>query len=394
MPKILYVTTVYQTLEAFISPFAEYYRAKGWQVDGMAAGVLQSEVCKKKFDNLYDVPLSRNMFDISGQIKSSKVIRNVVIKNDYDIVHTHTPIVSFLVRLQLNSIKASLKVKVVYTSHGFHFHDHGKWFNNLFFRWCEKIAGRWTDYLVVINKHDYQFVRENAVVASDRLEKVPGIGVDLSLFNEGVVSDSLCAEKCQSLSIGEYDVVLLMIAEFSIGKRHIDVLEALTHVESTNIRVLFAGAGRLESQLKIVASQLGVSDKVRFLGFQRNVPLLLKLADCVLLPSEREGLPRCLLEAMAMGKACLVSDVRGCHDLVSDSNGYLYPCRDVKGLASMMDWIAKNPQELKDKGIAGKKKVAGYSLETVLDHHDAIYEVLLTEKGSMTDRNHKDEMVP
>ena len=87
-----------------------------------------------------------------------------------------------------------------------------------------------------------------------------------------------------------------------------------------NFIYLICGNGELKEYLKNLAKELGVSDKVKFLGYRKDVLEIYKIADLFLFPSKREGLPCSLIEAMACGLPCVASDVRGNKDLLRSDN--------------------------------------------------------------------------
>ena len=101
----------------------------------------------------------------------------------YDVVHTHTPVASLVVRLAVPCLPSRSRPTVVYTAHGFHFgaserEGPAEW---LFSRF-ERLAGRWTDRLIVINADDLATARRLRLVAPERLCLLPGIGVDLDWY--------------------------------------------------------------------------------------------------------------------------------------------------------------------------------------------------------------------
>jgi Glycosyltransferase Family 4 len=151
MPKILMVTTIPSTLCAFLLPFADHLRKLGWQVDAMAQEITANAECVKTFDRVINVQWSRNPLELSNFFATPQAIQAIISDNDYDIIHVHTPVAAFVTRYALKNLKQR-QLKVIYTAHGFHFHPRGKAWKNAIFLQLEKMAGRWTDYLVTINQ--------------------------------------------------------------------------------------------------------------------------------------------------------------------------------------------------------------------------------------------------
>lgn len=104
-----------------------------------------------------------------------------------------------------------------------------------------------------------------------------------------------------------------------------------------------AGLGPTREKIEKMAARLGVDDRVRFHGFLSNPLSLMDAMDMVLLTSDSEGLPRCLMEALSLGKTCVASDIPGIRELVHDrTTGYLFPPGDAGALAAVMDDIIRN----------------------------------------------------
>lgn len=154
MNKILIVTTIPSTINAFLLPFVEHFRAHGWKVDAMARGISANAQCLAAFDQVWDIEWSRNPLNPLNLIAAPQIIQKIVEKEKYDLVHVHTPVAAFVARYALKNLKKRLNTKVIYTAHGFHFYQGGKALKNALFLALEKLAGYWTDYLVVINRED------------------------------------------------------------------------------------------------------------------------------------------------------------------------------------------------------------------------------------------------
>ena len=245
MNKLLMVTTVPSTLRSFLLPFAAHFRAQGWQVDAMACGVSMSAECQQGFDRVWEVKWSRNPLDPRNLLAAPQVIREIVTREKYNIVHVHTPVAAFVTRFALKDLRARLGVKVIYTAHGFHFYTGGNPLKNAVFINLEKLAGNWTDYLVTINHEDRQAALQHKLVAPARLVYMPGIGVDLKYYNRQTVAESAVIQVRQELGIGEHTPVLLSVAEFTARKHHVDAIAAFAKLARTDVHLAFAGSGPL-----------------------------------------------------------------------------------------------------------------------------------------------------
>ena len=140
------------------------------------------------------------------------------------------------------------------------------------------------------------------------------------------------------------DVVILFCAKLQSWKRPLDLLQAFAKAAISNAHLVFAGEGPLKEQLQSEARALGVSPRVRWLGFvnQSTLPSIYRSADVLVLPSEYEPFGVVVNEAMCCGCAVVASDrVGAARDLVAPTDGGLvYPCGDIEALTGVLRRIA------------------------------------------------------
>lgn len=373
MPRLLIVTTMPATLRAFLLPFARHYRALGWVVEAAARDIDTLPELRTEFDACHALPLSRNPRDIGTLLRAPAAIRELVRCGRYDIVHVHTPVAAFLVRFALRSLEP--RPKVVYTAHGFHFHRNGQALSNAVFRFAERLAAPWCDALVTINREDFEAAQGAGF--GTRLEYMPGIGVETRRWAPESVDAAAVAAVRRELGLAGDDVLFLMVAEFNPGKRHRDVLAAMSHIGHGRLHVAFAGDGPLRTALQEQAAALGLTDRLHFLGFRQDIPALALAARAVLLPSEREGLSRSLLEALSLGVPIISADTRGISEL-TDGCGLKHAVGDAWGLAAAMQQLAADPAGAAAMGARGRERmVADYDEQVVIRLHDRLYADLL-----------------
>lgn len=378
MTTLLMVTTVPATLRAFLLPFARHYRARGWRVEAAAREIGSVPELAREFDACHDLPLSRNPLDVRTLMQAPAAIRRLVRQGGYDIVHVHTPVAAFLVRFALRHRPAGARPRVVYTAHGFHFHRHGKALTNTLFRQVERLAARWCDAVVTINREDF-----DAAVAAGfptRIEYMPGIGVDTRRWDPAAIDGAKVQSVRAGLGLADGDVLFLMVAEFNPGKRHRDVLAALALPGLENVHVAFAGDGPLRPVLVDEAREAGLSARTHFLGFRRDIPELMRASRAVLLPSQREGLPRSLLEALSMAVPIVGADIRGIRELAEGGCGRLHAVGDVSGLAAALQDLAVDPAQAAAMGERGRERMTReYDEAVVIRLHDDLYADLLKD---------------
>lgn len=375
-PRLLIATTVPDTLQAFLFPYARHLRANGWGVDAATSRILPELM--DHFDTVHDIPWTRSVRDPRSLARAVRQLRHVLTENHYDVVHTHTPIASFLTRTACGSLPAKRRPRIVYTAHGFHFHPRGKPMTNCVYAAAEKIAGRWCDRLVVINQTDYQAARRLRLAAHGQIVQFPGIGIDLDWYEPSAEMCHSARELRKKLGFSPDDVVFAMLAEMTPNKNHHVVLHALEHNADENHHVVFAGDGEMRESLEEETRRLHLEDRVHFLGVIDDIRPLVLASAATLLPSRREGLPRVVLESLALGVPVIGTNIRGIVELVGEDGGILIESDDAFDLARAMRVLARS-----EIGpvlpVQVRNRLKEYSLPHLLDLHDALYDGLLQE---------------
>jgi glycosyltransferase involved in cell wall biosynthesis len=379
MNKILMVATVPVTLNGFLAPFVQYFRAQGWLVDGMACGISQDDRCLEMFNRVWDVEISRNPLDPRNFLRAPTAIRKAVEQGQYDIVHVHTPVAALVVRYALKNLRARHKVKVIYTAHGFHFHTGGNPLTNAIFLTIEKLAGAWTDYLVVINHDDQQAAQKYQLLPPDRIYYMPGIGVDINCYDRHQVAKTDIDKIRQDMGLAINNPLFLAVAEFTPNKRHKDMVAALAKLARPDVHLAFAGDGlpALLAEIAQLVTELGVQQQVHFLGYRRDVPALMCSSVAMLLTSQREGLPRSIMEALCLETPVIGTTIRGISDLLAEQCGLLVGVGDIDALTAAMRWVLDNPQSAQEMSDRGRQRMSMYDIQHIIELHTALYNTAL-----------------
>lgn len=185
--KILYVSTISDTVNRFLIPHIKMLRDKGHQVD------VAFKIKEKPSDKLKEMNCSINELDFDRSIfknnysKLIKYLKKIVSEGSYDIVHTHTPIASAIVRFACREFD---NVRVFYTAHGFHFYKGAPFKNWLIYYPIERYLSKFTDTIITINQEDYSRALNH--FSAKNIEYIPGVGLDLKKFNNVVVNRKKC----------------------------------------------------------------------------------------------------------------------------------------------------------------------------------------------------------
>ncbi len=380
LTRLLIATTIRATLEGFLLPYAAHFRAQGWTVDALARGATRSIACGEAFDQCFEADWTRNPLDIGGLIRSAEALRARVIQGEYDLVHVHTPVAAFITRFALRQLRRDRNLKVVYTAHGFHFHEGRGALGNAAFAAAERLAGRWTDRLVVINRTDEREALKRRIVTPDRLRYLPGIGLDLKHYSPETVTPEQVEGVRRELGLQPGQPLFLMVAEFNPGKRHRDLLAAFADLDAPAAHLAFAGNGPELEGLRRWCSERGLGERVHFLGYRRDIPVLMRASLATVLPSEREGLPRSVMESMALGVPVIGSDARGVRDLVDECGGLKVPVGDPAGLKAAMLEFLGDPEAARRMGEAARGRMSVYDIANLLGLHEELYHELLCDQ--------------
>lgn len=368
-PTVLITATVAAHLRSFHLNWARCLREQGLQVYGIARDISACPVCRNAFSRVVDIPFSRKLNSASQLLFAGRRLRELVLHTNAGLVHFHTPNAAFWGRLALRNEIAQRKCKVAYTAHGFHFHVNGDALKNFACHSAERLAARYTHALLTINSEDAAAARRFKLAPGGFHQQVPGAGVDLACFDPARFDTVQCRSMiADGMGLPSHSRFVLMVAEFARGKRHLDALTAFAEENLPDTHLLFAGTGSEEERVRERARRQDLDKRVHFLGHRKDIPELLAASDLVLLPSEREGLPVSLLEAMAMGKPVVVADARGSRELVESDCGWIHAVGNTRQLGSLIRMVLNEPGEAGERARRAREKVkAQYAWPAVQD---------------------------
>lgn len=305
----------------------------------------------------YDIPFSRFPFSLDN-LKAYRQLKKLVRENHYDIVHCHTPNAAAITRLACKGIRKN-GTKVIYTAHGFHFYKSAPLKNWLVYYPVEWLCAHWTDVLITINNEDYALAKKK--MRAGKVKYVPGIGIDLSKFNCDFFTQEQLADIRKELGIPNDKTWLLSVGELNENKNHETVLRAIVGIKDVYYTV--AGRGTKMEELIALSEELGIADRVKFLGYRSDVSFLCEAADAFIMPSFREGLSVALMEAMASGMPCCVSRIRGNTDLIDENGGALFDPYSVDDCLEAVKKLLASDMEL--CGEYNRDKIKHYGSSVV-----------------------------
>lgn len=311
----------------------------------------------------HHIDFKRNPFH-PNNIRAYNEINELMKREEYDIVHCNTPIGGVIGRFSAR--RANIK-KVIYMAHGFHFWKGSPLINWVIYYIAERWLARYTDILITINHED--FARAQKFKAR-KIVYIPGVGIKQ---NEVVMEKSYIDTKRVELGVTD-SITLLSVGELSKRKNHTVVIEALAKMKEININYLICGQGKLSGYLVKLAKELGVEDKVKFLGFRTDISEICNAVDIFVFPSIQEGLPIALMEAMSAGLPVVCSRIRGNVDLVSDGEGgYLVEPKDIDGFVVAITKLIQDRELRKVMGNNNAEFIKRFELKNVVEEMKELY---------------------
>lgn len=309
-------------------------------------GTISSEEANKFKEELQklDVKYFNVLFPrgIGNPIKNYQLKKQLChIIKEYKIkaVHTHAPLSSIITRRAAHK----MRIKCIYTSHGFQFFHGGRLKDWLLFYPIEWFYTHWTDALIVINSDDYKVAKHLPV---KNIYHIPGIGADIkkSINLPTKEREHIRNDKRTELRIAKDDFLILSVGELTKRKNHSTVIKAIAKLKNPKIKYIIAGIGPEKHNLLDMIKSLKLDNQVRLLGFRKDIRDLYLAADLNAFISRREGLGMGGLDGVALGLYTIGTANTGIKDYVSEpNNGILIENPlDTDEVSNVIKQIIKN----------------------------------------------------
>jgi glycosyltransferase EpsD len=373
MPKILFVANIYEHIYSFHIPYLKWLKEHEYEVH-----VVANELGDYKIpyaDRVIEMGIERSPFKL-GNIKALKQLRNLIDKERYDIISCHTPMGGVLARLAARKARKQYGLKVIYTSHGFHFYKGASKKYWMLYYPVEKYLSRFTDAIVTINTEDYELVKTLGF-KNEETYLIHGIGIDYTRLRIDNLSINDLRYKYRYKSD---DFIMLYLAEFIPRKNHSFLINAMPKLieRIPNIKLILAGRGDDKEKMMLLAKRLGVEAYVDFIGFREDVGNLIYISDIGVSSSSQEGLGMCLAESLFMWKPVVASDIRGHRDLVkSGNNGFLFSLDNEEQFIEQVVYMCNHPDERRTMGEFAAANIGDYVIDNTLNEMVDIYSKVL-----------------
>jgi glycosyltransferase involved in cell wall biosynthesis len=375
--KVLQVATSGITFKALLRPLVDRLEAEGYEVHiACSDGPHTRELIGQGY-RVTPIRIERRISPLSNLLSLWYLYRFMRTER-FDIAHVHTPIAAVVGRLAARLAGVPL---VIYTAHGFYFHDRMPRRVKAPIVWVERLLGRITDMLMAQSQEDAATAVVERICPDHRVRWI-GNGVDLRRFQ---YSSNGYRGK---LGLSERDLVVGFVGRMVGEKGIVELVEAMHLVAQRipEVKLMLVGDTfdddrdrKLKDTLRQKIASNGLASKVLLTGFVDEVPEVMAAMDVYALPSHREGMPRTVIEAMASGKPVVATNIRGCREEVVDGvTGLLVPVNDPQSLAQAIIKILSNPTMARQMGEAGRKRaVELFDEKLVIDRQVEVYRRLV-----------------
>jgi glycosyltransferase involved in cell wall biosynthesis len=353
---------------------------KGYSVG--AVGCNDSNAFKDQEITYFDYYLNRSISPLKD-IKSIHQLRNIFQRERPSLIHLFDTKPGVLTPKVAKTSGVKFVVRTV-TGMGFAFSSNSIFVKALrpFYRLIQKRAIRYTDSVIFQNADDKEYFEKYNLVPRDKSYLVASSGLNVSGFLLSVSNKESLVKLKESLDIKESDIVITLIARLVKDKGVVEFLKASKILSGLpHVKFLLVGPSSSEGSQAVTEQVIGEYDNcVDYIGPSNNVSDLLSISDVFVLPTYyREGLPRILLEAGALGLPLITTDMPGCKDVVRHNwNGLLVPTRDSKVLADSIKKLINNPELRKSMGEKNPKFIKeNFDLSIVANAYNKVYQNLL-----------------
>ncbi len=326
-------------------------------------------------------PFLTRKINIIKDFKAFVSLRKTIKKNKPSIVHTHSSKAGFLGRI---AAKIEKVPHIIHTPHGHVFSGYFGCFKTKLFMVLERLAAKITDTLIALAKQEKNDYIHYRIAKENKLRVIPS-GIEMENFKEPTLREKVKARK--KLGIPEKAVVVGTAGRLVPVKGPEYLVKAAKHVLSSypDTVFIFAGDGYLWKNLEKKAIELKILKNIYFLGWREDICRIMSIYDIFVLPSLNEGMGRVLIEAMALGKPIVASNVGSIPDLIDHGkNGYLVSAKNPFQLADSIKKLIKNNKMRNKMGREGKKKAESFTAETMVKKIKALYKELLESQGEHT----------
>lgn len=292
-----------------------------------------------------------NIFlDIAALLKIKRILK----KENPDIVHLHTSKAGFLGRI---AAKLAAVQTVIYMPHGHIFYGYTNFVLTKIYIVLERFSARLCDAIITLSDVESRDFLTRKIGSKDKFFTIHN-GIDLKDYQ--VIDTDRIRELKNEVDVKAPTPVVTVISRLEPVKGVEIFIRALAEVTRVipNFTALIVGSGTLRESLQLKAKSLNLDEKIKFLGYRADIKEIISLSDIVVNPALNEGLGLVILEAQALGKVVIATEVGGVPEVIIDNQtGILVQAGDYKSLAAAIVRILQDKELAARLAIEAKKRI-------------------------------------
>lgn len=335
-------------------------------------------VLKEMGVNCIELPMTKTIYNPINILCILKIIR-ILRANRSEVLHLHGAVAGALGRIAALFTKRIRKI--FYSPHGGVMHKISKSFMSRIYVVIEKALNTSKTYFVAVSVDEKIKIASLLNVSDSKIFFIPnGINFSASNYTEKIAEEELNIFKNRFFTSKE-DFVILYPALFLEAKGHLNFFGTFLEKQlnlKPHIKILLAGDGPLESEIRAVVEQLPFKDQIFFLGFTENIDTYFKVANAVILPSKNEAFGYVLLEALAHKKVAFATNVGGIKDIITDGrNGFLYDPAQLDTMIGDLNFYADHPSELENLTDVNSSDIQKFDIKITIQQLQKLYNLAL-----------------
>jgi glycosyltransferase involved in cell wall biosynthesis len=306
--------------------------------------------------------LSRS-FNPLAHVRPLLEILRLLRRGRYCAINTHSPIAAALGRI---AGFVTRRGPLVYTVHGFYFHDEMPIAPRWIFQGLEWVFGAMTDLFMFVSDEDHRAAKALGIVRPHATSLTIWNGVALRSFYPRSEDMTEVRRVRHRLEIPHAAHVICVVGRIVKEKGYREFLEMAVRIRRQHEGCYFLVVGatldsdrdQFGSRFASLVAERGMLDRFRFAGQVQEVAPFLRASDIFVLPSYREGFPRSVIEAMACGLPVVTTNIRGCREAVVDgATGFICPTHDSGDLSDRVLQLLRSPELRRGMGARGRARV-------------------------------------
>jgi glycosyltransferase involved in cell wall biosynthesis len=317
------------------------------------------------------VPTLQRELAPAADVASVRTLQRLLRDRRADVLHTHTAKAGTTGRIAALLRGRSRPRAIVHTFHGHVLTGYFSPRREQAFTLVERTLARATDALIAVSEDVKDDLVRLGVAPPEKFTVVP-YGFDLDARVDA--SPAVRMRHRSELGVDDSVYVIGWAGRLTEIKRPLDLVRAAALVEGSML--VLAGDGELRAEVEGLAGELGISERVRLLGYVRDLGSLYSAFDSFLLTSTNEGAPVVAIEAQAAGVPVVATDAGGTRSVVEDGEtGFVVPIGDVDALARQLTVLRDDPELRARLGsIAAHRMRRRFSVDRMVDDVERVYE--------------------